>query len=76
MQNHFNPPSNGVNPNVPIISGGKPNLFGGPPITGQGMMPEPPVAYNNTGKSKRDLLWEQKRKQKLDFINPPTQAMN
>eukprot|EP00347_Sterkiella_histriomuscorum_P020541 403337413 len=67
--------------NAPITSG-KPNLFGPTPNLASGGYA--PSQFENRqgsaqggsqnqmeGKSKRDLLWEQKRKQKQDIINPP-----
>ena len=62
-------PSQNLPGNVHVIQPGKPNLFGpGQNLVTGGLnyASAQQVQPEVTGKSKRDLLWEQKRKQKLD----------
>ena len=59
----FKPPVMGVGQNVPVV-GGKGNLFGPPGNLNQGGFgfEKQQTQANAEAKSKRDLLWEQKRK--------------
>lgn len=66
----------GVSDAIPVLQMGNKSLFGPPQnyvLGGAGFssLPGQAASAMAEGKSKRDLLWEQKRKQKLDFVNPP-----
>ncbi|CDW82483.1 UNKNOWN [Stylonychia lemnae] len=65
--------NNQLNIHIPQASN-KPNLFGPNPNLASGGFVQNNDFQNQSqevsGKSKRDLLWEQKRKQKLDIVNP------